>query len=293
MNAATPRNWTRSVLVVIAALALGFGVAGFSASSALALCKEPPCTRDPGDTPPPPPPPVTTTTITGISPGFAWSGDTVTLTGTGFTGASVSINNVSATISSATSTRLSVVVPSIVNVPVGPVTIPVVVSSPTGTASTSFTLSPTLQVSAGATFGVNSQFGQGADGSAGATATLDRSSGIALSELTVKNTQTWLSLNVNMSTVWLNSSGVVIGFTSPVSVTSTGWMFHWPSGDTTASGSFTQVVGPNPGVAPFTRSARILLTRDGGSELQSTLTNAVALGQTIYQVISTLAPFFV
>lgn len=197
-----------------------------------------------------------------------------------------------ATISSGTSTRLTVIVPTITNSVAGPVTVPVVVSSSKGTASTSFTLSPTLQLSAWATFGVNAQFGQGMDGSAWATATLDRSSGFMVGSLTVRNTQWWWSLVVNMSTAWLDSSGTVIGFTTPKTVTSTGFFFHWPSGDTTATDTFSQVVGPNPGVAPFARSARILLVRDHEAELLSTLSNAVATGKSIAEVVTTLAPFF-
>jgi IPT/TIG domain len=271
-------------LAVVAALAL-------TPASALAICKDPPCTGDPGPKPTPTPTPIVTTKITGISPGFAWSGDTLTITGTGFTGASVAINSQSATITSGTSTRLTVVVPSITNAQSGPNQIPVVVSSPTGTASSSFTLSPTLQASAGSTYGVNSQFGQGMDGSANATATLDRSSGFEHDDMTVMDEQTWLSLSINMSTAWLDSSGKVIGFTPVRNVTSTGWIYHWPSGDTTATGSFTDVVGPNPGVAPQARSAQIVLVRDHSSELETALSNAVALGKTIASVIQALAAF--
>jgi hypothetical protein len=167
------------------------------------------------------------------------------------------------------------------------------VSSPTGTAQSGFQLSPTLQVSAGATYGVNAEFGQGMDGSSSATATLDRSSGFTQSALSVTDTQTWLSLSVNMSVVWLDGSSKVVGYTSPHTVTSTGVAFHWPSGYTTTANNFSDIVGPNPGVAPNVRSARIVLVRDHMSELTSTLSNAVAAAQTIYTVISTLAPFFV
>jgi hypothetical protein len=284
------RNHPRR-LAPLLAVAAALSVVALAPSSALAICKDPPCVADPGPTPTPTPTPTITTKITGISPGFAWSGDTLTLTGTGFTGASVTINNQAATIASGTSTRLSVVVPSITNAQAGPNQIPVVVSSPTGTASTSFTLSPTLQTSAGQTYGVNSQFGQGMDGSASATATLDRLSGFEHDDLTVKDQQTWLSLSINMSTAWLDSSGKVVGFTPVRNVTSTGWVYHWPSGDTTATGSFTDVVGPNPSVGQQVRSAQILLVRDHESELESTLNNAVALGKTITQVVQTLASF--
>jgi hypothetical protein len=283
---------TRKLLVLLALAALAFGVAGYAPAPAKAICADPPCTL-PGDPKPPPPPPAPVVTkITGISPGFAWSGDTLTLTGTGFTGASVTINSLPATISGPGSTQLRVVVPPITNAVAGPNTIPVVVSSPTGTASTSFVLSPSLQVGASATFGTNSQFGQGADGAAYANATLDRSSGFTNSSLTVHNTQTWLSLNINMSVVWLNGAGTVIGFTTPKTVSAKGVFFAWPSSESWASNTFTDVVTPGPAVAPFTTSARILLTRNAEGELLDTLNNAVATGKAIAEVISTLAPFF-
>jgi hypothetical protein len=96
-----------------------------------------------------------------------------------------------------------------------------------------------------------------------------------------------------MSTVWIDAAGKVVGFTTPHNVTSTGVFFHWPSGDTTAVGTFTDVVGPNPGVGPFAHSAQILLVRDHDQELTTTLQNAVATGQTIAEVVKTLAPFFI
>jgi hypothetical protein len=278
-------------VILVALLSLVAGAA-MAPSPALAICKDPPCVRDPGPTPTPTPPAPTITTIKGISPTYAWSGDTLTLTGTGFTGASVTIDGKSATITSAGPTSLAVVVPQITGAPVGPYSPPVVVSSPTGTAQTSFQLSPTLQLSAGATYGVNAQFGQGMDGSSRATATLDRASGFAQSTLSVTDTQTWLSLTVNISTVWLDGAGKVVGFTTPHHVTSNGVAFAWPTGNTTSTLTFSDIVGPSPGVAPTVRSARIILVRDHDAELLSTLGNAVATGQTIASVVSTLAPFF-
>jgi hypothetical protein len=280
-----------AVMMAMLAIAGAFAVAGVSPPAALAICAEPPCKPVGPNDDPPPPPPSTKTSVSGISPSFAWSGDTVTLTGTGFTGATVSVNNLPAQIASATSTRLIVTVPSITNPVAGPMSVPVVVSSPTGSASTSFTLSPTLQLSRHATFGVNAQFGQGADGWATATATLDRSSGFEHSKLVVHNDDFMLSLVVNMSTAWLDASGTVIGFTDPDTVTSTGSFYHWPSGDTTTTDDFSHVVGPDPGVAPFARSARIVMVRDAEAELASTLSNAVEAGQTIADVFSQLAPY--
>jgi hypothetical protein len=282
----------RTVLTVVAlsTAALVF-VTSLVPASALAICKDPPCIKEPPPAPTPAPP--VTTKITSISPSYAWSGDTITINGTGFSGASVMVNGITVNPTSAASTKLVVVVPTITNAPSGPVSIPVVVSSPTGTASSSITLSPTLQTSKYGTWGVNAEFGQGADGYARATATLDRSSGFEHSDLTVVNAQTWLSLSINMSTAWLDDGGRVIGYTPARNVTSTGWMYHWPSGDTTATGSFTDVISPNPGVAPHTRRAEIILVRDHSSELMSALSNAVALGQTIATVIKTVAAFLV
>jgi hypothetical protein len=282
-----------AVMMAMLAIAGAFAIAGVSPPAALAICAEPPCKPVGPNDDPPPPPPSTKTSVSGISPSFAWSGDTVTLTGTGFTGATVSVNNLPAQIASATSTRLIVTVPSITNPVAGPMSVPVVVSSPTGSASTSFTLSPTLQLSRHATFGVNAQFGQGADGWATATATLDRSSGFEHSKLVVHDDDFMLSLVVSMSTVWLDAGGTVIGFTDPDTVTSTGSFYHWPSGDTTTTDDFSHVVGPDPGVAPFARSAQIVMVRDAEAELLSTLSGAVETGQTIGDVVSTLAPFFV
>jgi hypothetical protein len=276
--------WAAAVVSAAALLC----TSALAPSAALAICKDPPCVLP---KPKPTPAPPVTTEITSISPRYAWSGDTITINGSGFTGASVTVNGVAVTISSASAGQLVVVVPTIANVPAGPVSVPVTVSSPTGVASSSFTLSPTLQISVNGSWGVNSQFGQGEDGYARATASLDRASGFEHSDLTVVDDQTWLSLSVNMSTAWLDGEGKVIGYTPARNVTSTGWMYHWPSGDTTASGSFTDVIEPDPGVAPFTRSARIILVRDHGSELMSALNGAVQLGQTIWTVYNTLAPF--
>ena len=269
-----------------------FASVALAPSPALAVCKDgPPCVRETPEPTPTPTPNPSVTTIKTVSPTFAWSGDTIKLTGSGFTGASVKINNLDATITTPGSTSMSVVVPQIVGAPSGPYSVPVVVTSPTGTAQTSFQLSPTLQLSAYATYGVNAEFGQGMDGDARATATIDRSSGFTQSKLTVTDQQTWASLSVNMSVAWLNEAGVVVGFTPPHGVTSTGVAFHWPSGNTTVEGNFGDFVGPNPGLSSTVRSARIVLVRDHQSELWSTLNNAVGAAQTIGTVLSKLAAF--
>src|SRR3954470_180423 len=155
-----PTARLRTAGSLLAALSVLAGTAVTMPSPALAICKDPPCVREPGPTPTPTPPAQVVTTVRSVSPSYAWSGDTITLNGTGFTGASVTINGLSATIKTPGSTSLAVVVPQITGAPAGPYSVPVTVSSPTGTAQTSFQLSPTLQVSAGGSYGVNAQFGQ-------------------------------------------------------------------------------------------------------------------------------------
>lgn len=278
--------------LLIALLALSLSVAGLSPAVAHAACDGGPCIADEPEEQLPVDPGPVTTTIRTISPSFAWSGDTITLTGTGFAGATATINAVHATISSGTDTRLAVIVPTIHSTVVGPVTIPVVVSSPTGTASTSFTLSPTLQLSASATFGENAAFGPD-DGAAWATATIDRQSGFVVSELTIQNNQTWLSLTVNMSTVWLDENGKVIGYTDPAGFSVGGYtpFTPWIVDTTTTMHLPTQVLRPSPGKAPFARSVRILLVRDHQAELLHTLQNAVNSGKLIGEVVKTIASF--
>jgi hypothetical protein len=153
-------------------------------------------------------------------------------------------------------------------------------------------LSPSLTISGGTTFGVNSQFGQGMDGSAWATATVDRSSGFVAASETVSNTQFWGSLTVNASAIWLDANNKVIGFTAPRTVTSNGIVLHWPSTDPVVTNDlWTTVIGPNAGVGPLVHSGQIVLVRDHGAELLSTLNTAVTVGMTIAQVIKTLAAF--
>jgi len=243
-----------------------------------------------GGTPPPPPP--TVTTVSSITPSFGWSGDAMTLKGYHFTNATVTVQGLSAAIGSRSDTQINFTVPTITSNVAGPVSVPVVVSSPYGTASTSFMLSPALTISGGTTFGVNAQFGQGMDGSAWASATVNRFGGTVTASETVSNTQFWQSLTINVSAVWLDSNNKVIGFTAPQSLTSTGIILHWPSTDPVVNNiTWTTVMGPNAGVASLVHSGQIVMVRDHGNELLSTLNTAVTVGQTIYQVVSALAAF--
>jgi hypothetical protein len=119
----TPR--LRTAGAIVSMIGVIAGVAATAPAPALAICKYPPCTRDPGDDPTPTPTPKpTVTTIRSISPGYAWSGDTLTIAGTGFTGATVTINGLSATITSPGSTSMAVTVPQIVGAPAGPYSVP-------------------------------------------------------------------------------------------------------------------------------------------------------------------------
>jgi hypothetical protein len=284
------RRYLARVSVTAVALAgLGGALLAQSGTPASALCKLG-CTgpgADPTTTTAPP----NVTTISKIAPTFAWSGDPITLVGTGFTGATVTVQNQAATITSGTATTLHVVVPTLTNTVAGPNTIPVVVSSPTGTASTSFQLSPSLQTSASQSYGTNAKFGQGNDGWSSATSTIDRSSGFTNTNVTVHDQQFLFSLSIDESTVWLDGNGTVVGFTPVHTVSADGSVFHWPSGDSTTTQTFSDVVGPNPGVGSQVRAAQIVFTRNHATELTSTLQGAVALGQSIYSVASTIVAF--
>src|SRR3954454_19573033 len=89
----TKRIWPlasgRLVIVTMAVLGVvgAFILAGVSPPVAHAVCPDPPCHKIPDAEPAPDSPPATTTTISEIAPRFAWSGDTIVVTGTGFTGA--------------------------------------------------------------------------------------------------------------------------------------------------------------------------------------------------------------
>ena len=138
---------------------------------------------------------------------------------------------------------------------------------------------------------MNSQFGQGTDGSATGSVSLDRRAGGAVTQLSVTDLQWWSSLSVGVSSVFADASGKVIAFTPPHTVTANGVIYSWPYGTSTASGTFTDS-SATPTLDPATtvnvRMARVLLVRDGATELQSTLSNAVQLGQTLASVLSAL-----
>jgi hypothetical protein len=240
--------------------------------------------------PPPPPPPPSITTITQIAPTFGWAGDAMVIKGAHFTNGTLTVQGLATTITGRNDSQINFIVPNITASVAGPVSVPVVVASPYGTASTSFLLSPSLTISGGTTFGVNSQFGQGMDGSAWGSATVNRFGGTVTANATVSNTQFWQSLTVNVSAIWADSTGKVIGFTAPQQLNSTGIILHWPStAPVNTSLGWTSVVDPNAGVASLIHSGQLVIVRDHQAEMLSTLNTAVTVGQTVVQVIQALA----
>jgi hypothetical protein len=239
---------------------------------------------DPAPLPPPPPP--TRTTLYGLSPGFGWSGDPMTITGVNLANAAVSFGSVPAAITSNTDTRISLTVPPLTSTVVGPLIVTVTVSTPKGTVTAPYTASPTLQAGAYRTFGSNGSTEN--DGWAQSTITIDRLSGFVAGSATAVNYQAWQTLTVNVSAVWLDGSGRVIGFTSPVAVAPSGLFFAWPASESRQVQTWSGLMGPNPGVAAQIRSGQVLLARDHDAELLSTLQNAVAAGKTIYEVVQAL-----
>jgi hypothetical protein len=277
---------SRLALLVLAVLALGVGA--LAPSSALAICNPATC-EGPGDPlPPPAPKPPVVTTIGSFSPSFGWKDDTVVISGTGFAGATVTFNGVAAPIVSGTGTQLVVNVPAIPmsSLSFGPTPVPVVVSSSKGTASATFTLSPALHAEGGTTFGLNSQFGQGADGSGVGTLDLDRWGGHATLWVRSIDTQWWSSLSVSMSAVLADKNGVVIGFTDPLTATANGVFYNLAGMSSTVTNTRTDALDAT--MTQNVHSAMVVVLRDGATELQSTLANAVLAGQTLASVLSAL-----
>lgn len=278
------RRLTRIGATIATAVALCGVAAGMLATPASAIPQ--PCDLDcplPGPTPTLP----SVTTIYGISPAAGWSGDSITVTGVRLSGATVTVNGIPATVTVRTTSSLTFTVPVIHSDVAGPVSIPVAITSSYGTATTSFTLSSELRVDQ------FTAFNQGADGNARATVDVDRSAGWVHEHLDLTNEQFWLSLSVNVSAVWLDSTGKVVGYTPPQNVTATGIAFNWPNSVGLASGDWTSVIGPDPGQGSWIHSGQLIIVRDHQAELASTLSNAFQLGQNIKTVVTALAPFMV
>lgn len=250
-----------------------------------AVCADPPC-EDPDPTPTPTPNPMA---LYSMSPDFGWSGDSVRFEGQHLVeNVQVTVNGIAATIiyaghwGSSVRDIVDVLIPLITTNIAGPQSVPVVLTSDYGSVSASFTLSPTLVVGAAANW-------DSIPGRAEASISVDRQSGFVHGDMTVQNLQTWAPLAINVSAVWSNASGRVIGFTNPHGVTAPGVFFCWPSDSSIAVGTWTDMMGPNPGVAPHIHSGTVLIVRDHDAELLQALNDAVALGKTIKQVIDALA----
>lgn len=280
------RRLTQIAATIATAMALSGLAAGVLAAPASAVPA--PCDIDcPAPRPAPSPTVPAVTTIYTISPAAGWSGDTMTLTGVHFTGATVTVNGLPATVTARTDTSLTFTVPAIHSDVAGPVSVPVVITGPYGTAATSFTLSGALRVTQYSQFNGST----GVDGYARATVDVDRSAGWVHEHLDLTNEQFWLSLSVNVSAVWLDSTGKVVGYTAPQTVTAGGIAYNWPNTEVLASGDWTSVIGPDPGQGPWIHSGRLIIVRDHQAELANTLSNAFTLGQNITTVVTTLAPY--
>jgi hypothetical protein len=279
------RSRRAGALVAVLALLVSL-VSATSLSAAPASALPPRDSCFPLCEPDPAPPAPTVTKISSLSPYYGWSGDVVTINGTGLDAATVTVKGLDATIASRTSTRLTIKVPDLTGDIYGHQVVPVRVSSPKGTATAGFTLSPSLRV-------VSSQsFRAGADGRARAVVDVNRHAGTVTGEITVDNTQPFASLSVNASVVWLNDAGVVVGYTPPQKTTVKGVFYNWPhSTSSVAVPLVASSVGPDPGRAPGIRSGRVVFVRDHAAEMASTLANAFQTGQTIATVVSRLGPF--
>lgn len=269
---------TAIIASAVAVTAIGVGLLA-SPANAVPPCY-PDCNPDPTPTPTP-----SVTTIYTLSPTGGWSTDAVTATGVHFTGATVTVANVPATVTGGTDRSITFIVPAIHNTVAGPVSLTVAITSSYGTATAPFTLTGALRVTQ------YSPFNGGTDGYANATVDVDRSAGWVHTHLDLTNYQFWLSLSVNVSAVWLDSTGKVIGYTAPQNVTAPGIAFNWPNSPSQRSGDWTTVIGPDPNQGSWIHSGQLVIVRDHQAELANTLSNAFQLGQNIQTVLTTLAPY--
>jgi hypothetical protein len=274
---------TRLTAAIATALALtGIGV-GLLAAPANAL--PPPCYPDCTPSPTPTPTP-TVTTIYSLSTNGGWSGDTVTATGIHFTGATVTVNNLPATVTAETDANVTFTIPLITSTVVGPVSIPIAITSSHGTATAPFTLTGALQLPT-----LFSAFNNEQDGYSYTSVSADRSVGWVNMHVDLTNYQYWNSLSINYSAVWLDANGTVIGYTAPQNGTAPGVFYSWPNSPSTKSVDFTTTIGPDPTRGPWIHSGQIVVVRDHATELLNALSNAYGAGQNIQNVLSELSGF--
>jgi hypothetical protein len=217
-----------------------------------------------------------------MTPGYGWSGDSVTLEGFHLDGASVSVDGKPARIDFGDAYRTTFTVPTLTSSTVGPVEVPVVVTTAGGTLTRELRLSPTLVASKNIDYG--------SAGYVNMSASFDRAAGSARLETTVHNLQSLGALAVDVSTVLLDGNDVVIGFTRPHGVLASGIFWNWPSDSSVSQVDWTDDVGPDPGIGPWTHSAQLVAVRDHPAELLDVLTRAYHLAMTSKELVAALAP---
>ena len=246
--------------------------------------------------PPPPPPPAS---ITSVVPDQGWAGDTVTIHGISLQGAtSVTFAGLAATYSD--NGTITTTVPA--GVPTGlsgPEVMPVVVVTPNGTARATFTWSTALQTTVdnswigGSAGGEPAGWNQGSGANtAETTVTVDRISGMVNEQTTVDNSDYIESFAVSVSTLYADSSGKLIGYSTPYGVTAP-VSFPFTCDGTTptcvGTGSESTTVQPLH-VASSIHQIQVVQVYDSTASLQSTLSTLLSDGATVAKVLSVLAP---
>jgi hypothetical protein len=93
-----------------------------------------------------------------------------------------------------------------------------------------------------------------------------------------------------MAVAWMDKNDRVIAYTDLTTVTVSGIVFNWPSGDAIGENRWVgERIQPHSAAAQRIHSGRILLSRDSGAEFGRTLDDAVKALKTIWDVIQILA----
>jgi hypothetical protein len=228
------------------------------------------------------PPPKPTTQVWDLRPTTGWAGDTVTVDGTGFTGATqVTLGGVPAQFQVQNDNTLTFTVPAVYTVPDAyhnP--LPVTVTSPLGTGTSqvsatggSYTISSLVET-------YNSQGIStwcGGSGSMDTTVKLDRSEGSVSGDTQISNNSWYCGYTGDVIAVAVDGSGTVIGGSNVIQVSVGaasplgGIAYQHPSWTTSI----------DVGNARQATSVYVIQSLDSAATLQSALGEALSAGQTI------------
>jgi hypothetical protein len=251
--------------------------------------------------PPPPPttlPPCTAPTVSSISPDLGWAGDSVGIYGSCLGGATrVTFGGVAATFTD-NGTSIATTVPTAIPDQVsGPDVISVSVVTPLGTVTSPFTVSPALQADVTNTWnnGDPAGWNQGNPINASETVvTVDRESGLVNEATTVSTSNQIESFSVAVSVLYADSSGKIIGFSTPYQATVTPPAFAWLTQVCDGPTACTATVKASDTVQPLQEAAlihsiQVVQVYESSASLEGTLSNLLSQGATVAKALQVLA----